>query len=393
MIKLGPAKWALLLMSTLTVAATTPIAPVLPKLAEAFAHEPRVELLSRLVLTMPALFVIFGAPVAGLVADRYGRRPLALGSMALYSIAGTSAYFADTLMQILVGRALLGLGMAGIFTAATALISDHYYGRERSRLMGFQGAAMTVGGVIFTGLGGILAELGWRLPFLLYLLGLGVLVLAALVIVEPRARRHRPLAEGEKHLPVMLFALLYGAAILGHAAFFAVPVQMPFHLLETFGIGGVGTGFILALAIVFAAITSVNYGRIKGHLSYSAILILCYALMGIGFTIVGLSTHVAMLAGGLCISGAAAGVLLPVMNNWVTDITSNAARARALAVFSTTIFLGQFLSPLATTPLVQHFGYGAFFLFLGLSMLALCLVVIIGARSLNRITREWSRWA
>lgn len=395
MAKVGPVKWALLLMSTLTVVATTPIAPVLPKLAEAFAHEPRAELLSRLVLTMPALFVLFGAPVAGLFADRYGRRPLALGSMALYSVAGTSAFFADSLAQILVGRALLGLGMAGLFTAATALISDYYVGRERSRLLGLQGAAMTAGGVVCTSVGGVLAEIGWQSPFLLYLLGLLVLGLVFVVVREPE-RKEKPAPQaGEKKLPGIFFAVLYAAGLGGHIAIFSYPVQLPFHLLQSFGIGGVGTGLMFSLATVFAAVTSFNYGRIKGRLSYSTILVLIYGLMALSFIIVGLSGHILTLMVGLCISGTSTGLLLPVMNNWISDISAPGARARAraLGIFSTTMFVGQFLSPIVTTPLVARLGYDDFFLALGLFLSLVCLVVTTQAKNLTRATIKWSRQA
>jgi MFS family permease len=76
-------KIALLLASSMTVMAGAIIAPALPDIERIFADQPRVELLVRLVLTLPALFTAIVAPVAGWAIDRFGRRRLLLGGLML----------------------------------------------------------------------------------------------------------------------------------------------------------------------------------------------------------------------------------------------------------------------------------------------------------------------
>jgi len=381
-------KISVLMLSMLTIMAGTPVAPALPKIAAAFAGEPHAELLARLVLTMPALFTVIGAPLAGLIADRLGRRPLALASLVLYALAGTSGFFAETLQQILAGRALLGLAVGGCITAGTALITDYYQGEERIRVLGFQAAFTTGGGVLFISLGGLLAELGWRFPFLLYLVAVGVFALVVLVIHEPK-RAPSPAPGGVGNgLPLGFIAVIYLIALVGHTCFFSVPVQMPFFLQRDFAIGGVGTGLIMSLATVFASVTAFNFGRVKSRLSYGAILVLMFAMMSVGYIIIGLAPAVWVLVFGLCITGVAAGLLIPSVNNWIAEITRPHNRGRAFGIIATSLFLGQFLAPIVMAPLVSRVSYGTFFVILGLFLLVMAVLIRLWAGVLGERTRR-----
>lgn len=377
-------KISLLLISMLTIMVGTPVSPALPALAVAFAGEPYADLLSRLVMTLPALFTVLGAPVAGILADRVGRKPLVLVSLVLYAVAGTSSFFAHSLLQILAGRAVLGLAVGGCITAAIALISDYYQGEERVRVLGYQAAFTTAGGVLFISLGGFLAELGWRFPFLIYLLALPISMLAALALHEPAASKPGTDARGGRGLPAGFLALVYLVALVGHICFFSAPIQLPFYLRETFGVGGVGTGLILSAGTAFASFVSFNYGRIRRRLSFGAILAFMYALLSLGYVILGLADAVWLLVVGLCLSGSAAGLLIPAINNLVSDITSSPNRGRAFGIITTSVFLGQFLAPIVMAPLVNRVPYGTFFWLLGIFLASASLLLVLGAALLNR---------
>ena len=66
-------KAVLLIGSTMTVMAGATIAASLPQMSKVFAHQENAEFLSKLVLTLPALFIALFSPVAGWVADKAGR--------------------------------------------------------------------------------------------------------------------------------------------------------------------------------------------------------------------------------------------------------------------------------------------------------------------------------
>lgn len=358
-------QWTLLLLAMLTVMASTPIAPALPAIAEAFSAENHAEILSRLVLTMPALFVILSAPLIGLLADRYGRKPLILIALVVYGIAGTAGFYGQTLVQILVGRALLGVAVAALMSLSTTLIADYFSGEQRATLMGLQGAFTTAAGVIFLSLGGVLADINWRYAFLLYGVGLVLLPLALHTLYEPQ-HKVTTAAEGGNGWPIGLLAVIYGAALVGHAGFFILTVQLPFHLRDLYAIGGLGSGLMLGLATIFATVASLRYAWLKRRLSYIAILAVDFGIMGLGLLIVGSSRHVAATVFGVCAVGVAAGLLLPTLNNWISELLSPGRRARALGLLVTALFSGQFLSPLLAVPVMSALpGDGGVFLAFG----------------------------
>lgn len=178
-------KAVLLAASTLTVMSGAIIAPALPEISRYFAGED-TELLTKLVLTMPALVIAVLAPLAGYLIDRFGRKKLLLISLLIYTVAGTAGFLIDDLVLLLVSRAVLGIGVAGIMNAATTLIGDYFQGEERNQFMGTQASFMALGGVVFLNVGGLLADWSWRGPFLVYAAALIVLPLAAVYLFEPQ---------------------------------------------------------------------------------------------------------------------------------------------------------------------------------------------------------------
>ncbi|MEX0742256.1 MAG: MFS transporter, partial [Phycisphaeraceae bacterium] len=142
--------------------AGTPVAPALPTMAVAFEGQPSVDLLVRLMLTMPGLFIALLAPASGWLVDRFGRKPLLVWGTVLYAAAGSTGLYLDSLWAILVGRALLGVAVSAIMTAAVTLIGDYFTDTARHRFLGSQAAFMSAGGMVFLLAGGMLADVSWR---------------------------------------------------------------------------------------------------------------------------------------------------------------------------------------------------------------------------------------
>ncbi|MBD2329638.1 MFS transporter [Alkalinema sp. FACHB-956] len=188
----------LLLTSTMTIMAGAAISPALPKIQEHFAEISDADFWVKLLLALPSLFTaIAGAPVGSLI-DRYGRRPFMVGAVLLYGIAGSAGLLLENLTGLLLSRAFLGIAVAAITTISAALIADYYTGATRAKVLGWQSAAMGLGGVVFVLFGGFLAEFNWRMPFLIYLVAFIALPLVWLALPEPvhlktRSRQGRPL--------------------------------------------------------------------------------------------------------------------------------------------------------------------------------------------------------
>jgi len=179
-------KACLILSSMLTIMIGTIITPSLQQISIVFKDIPNIELLSRMIITIPALLIAFASPVIGHFADKYGRKRIFLYSLLLYAIGGSTGYFFENIYIILLGRALLGIAVGGLLTIGFTLIGDYFEGDERNSFTGIQGAFMGLSGIIFSPLGGWLSSFSWQLPFIVHLLSLPIFFLVLIYVYEPK---------------------------------------------------------------------------------------------------------------------------------------------------------------------------------------------------------------
>jgi MFS family permease len=372
-------KATLLLVSTLTVMAGATIAPSLPAMRQHFSEVANADYWVRLILTVPALFIAVGAPIAGTIIDRFGRKGLLGLAVFLYGLAGGSGFVLSSIGLILIGRMLLGFSVAGIMTTATTLIADYYIGAQRARFLGLQAAFMGLGGVIFLTLGGYLADLNWRLPFLIYLLAWLILPLVVFVLPEPRLNRTNAQltnATPAEPTPWLLLSLTYGIAFLTQIVFYMIPVQLPFYLQQLSNANATQSGLAIALATLATSTSALNYQRLKARFTFMAIYAIAFLLMGIGYLIISLGQSYQLVLLGLTIAGLGVGLLTPNMNVCLTSSTPAALRGRILGGLTTSFFLGQFTSPLISQPLSQWVGLGATYALAGGLMLVMLLTTL-----------------
>ncbi|MEN9517527.1 MAG: hypothetical protein RLZZ381_115 [Cyanobacteriota bacterium] len=378
-------KITLLLVSTLTVMSGATIAPSLPAMGEYFADVPNADYLVRLALTLPALLIALGAPVVGVMIDRLGRKPILLVALVLYGLAGSSGLVLNSLNLILVGRVLLGISVAGIMTTATTLIADYYIGNARAQFLGLQAGFMGLGGVIFLSVGGFLADLNWRFPFAIYLFSLILFGLAIIFLSEPNRNitinnTGNVNLETPQKLPVKLVFLTYGLGIISQIIFYLIPVQLPFYLKELFAANAAQSGLAIALATLTSAIVSLSYRQIKAKLSFVAIYGVAFLNLGIGYLLISLGGIYAIVLLGLAIAGTGLGLIIPNMNLCLISVTPDTMRGKVLGGVTTSIFLGQFLSPIVSQPLSKAVGLGTTYGLAGGLMLILMAITFISLK-------------
>lgn len=337
----------ILLGSTMTVMAGATISPALPAIERAFSATPNAALLTQLALTMPALIIALSAPIAGVLLDRIGRKPILLAALILYALAGSSGLWLNSLYAILIGRAFLGLAVAGIMSGFSTLIADYFAGAELDRFMGLQAAFTGLGGVVFVLFGGILAEMGWRLPFAIYLLSVLVCGGVLFFIVEPQ----RAVAETDEKSVFSFRPIfpVYVIAFFGMVIFYLVPTQIPFYL-DRLGIRGALVGGAISTLTLMAAVASLQYQRLRARFAANLLFAITFVLMAIGYLVIGAAQSYVLVVVGLVIAGAGLGLLQPNLATWLVPLISAEQRGRAFGGLTTSLFLGQFLSPILFQP-------------------------------------------
>lgn len=347
----------ILLGSSLTVMAGATIAPSLPRMAVHFQDAPQAQMLVKMLLSVHALFIALTAPLMGMLMDRFGRRPVLAVSLLLYGLGGSSGAYLDSLYAIMAGRALLGIAVAGIMSGFTTLIGDYYKGERRNRLMGMQAAFTGFGGLVFLTAGGMLADVSWRYPFLIYLFAFCILPGALAYLYEPETASHGQAGtEGEERDSLVRFLPIYLLAFAGMVIFYMIPVQLPFYLKSLGGVSNTGIGVAIGTMNMIGALSSMQFGRLKRRLSNAAIFALFSLLMGLGYGVVWLAGGYFGVLTGMVVAGMGFGLLMPNVNVWLLSLVSARSRGRAVGGLTTFFLLGQFVSPMLFEPLVERFG-------------------------------------
>ena len=254
----GLTKLALLLASMMVLMGSAAVSPAL--------HGIEVELgiskfLASMVISLPSLVVaVFGFPM-GYLADRVGLAKVLIASLVLFIVAGVSGYLCTEIYTLLATRVFLGLGIAGISTAATGLMGIYYQGDERRRVMAIQSAFMGFGGVVLEVIGGLMADVAWNVPFLVYLVALPILIaglIAVRDVVVPRSAGgpSGEFAQGSKAHMVVLYASIFMLMFL----MFIVSANLS-DIMTSMGESMTVCGIILAFMGLTQVFTSIAYSR------------------------------------------------------------------------------------------------------------------------------------
>lgn len=172
----GPAKGAvitLVLVSMLNVMGGAAIAPALPGISQTFPESS--ETIVSLVITLPSLAVAISGFFVGALADWLGKARTLHISLIVFAITGLLGLVLPNLETLLVGRFIMGIAIAGIATTTGALISEYFDDDMRAKVFGWQSAASGASVLVLETSGGFLSLLGWRAPFLVYLVGVFLL--------------------------------------------------------------------------------------------------------------------------------------------------------------------------------------------------------------------------
>jgi len=152
---------------------------------------------------------------AGRLADMFGRRPLLLGGIALFTSASVLCGMAPTLWLLIAARAVQGLGAALMMALTLAFVAETVSKDRTGSAMGLLGAMSAIGTTLGPSLGGLLiAGLGWRAIFLVNV-PLGLLTFALAWHALPASKKSAWAAQGKfDAIGTVLLALTLAAYAL-----------------------------------------------------------------------------------------------------------------------------------------------------------------------------------
>lgn len=333
------------------------VAPALPLIQQAYPDAP--EYLVSLIVTLPALAIALTGFFVGALSDRIGKIRVLVASIIIFTIAGSSGFYLTSLYAILAGRFLLGIGSAGITCTTSSLIPCYYEGTARTRVLGYQAAAMGFGVLILELSGGLLAGISWHAAFLIYLVGVVILAGVLFTMREPVIPKieRQGAPEGER-FPVAPLLLGYATLFLGSMLFFLMPIRFlyPIATMDAARVLGENTaltsGLFLGIMGLAASLVGIVYGRLAWRVNRYTILALTFVFFGVGYCSLGLATSLSVVVFAVICIGLGNDVLMPTILNWIAGITPKQFLGRASGGFSVALNIGQFASTLAVMAVI-----------------------------------------
>ena len=366
-------KPTILSLSLLTVMSGAAVAPGLAKIALALPDASPT--LIKLILTVPAIFIIIFSLVSGWLSHRFTKRNILCVGLVIYLIGGAGGGFANSIEILLMFRALLGVGVGLIAPLSTGLIADFYTGDNRAKLMGYSTAASSLGGIVATLSSGVLAAISWRFSFGVYLLGLVVILLVLVFLPEPKDYKETKGDSGK--IPISVYG--WGVcAFLFMLAFYAAPMNLALFIEEEQIGGSAIAGLAISLMTGTGFIGGLLFGRIK-KITATFLPALLLILMGTGYFILSQASSLPQVLVATAIIGLSLGWSLPTIFIGATKAGGDGRGVQTMAVISSLAYFGQFMSPVVLGLIGNIFGNTSIrfvFQFLAICFMALLFTVL-----------------
>lgn len=372
-------KYAILSISLITVMAGAMIAPAVASIAAAFPDATALQI--NVLTSLHAGMVVPFTFVSGFLVRKYSKKNVLIVSLILYLIAGLGGALSPNIWFMLATRALLGIAVGLMIPISLTLITDNYHGEERTQTLGLQSAATNLGGIIAILVSGTLAMYGWQFSFMAY--GMAALILVLIVFFLPniKPQPYEKSSANNRFEPRVLLLAVY--MILTFVVFFGIPSNMALFLRELDVTNTVLNGIIIATCSVggfFGGLT-LAYFRKKFKTFFVPLQV---TFMAIGFSLIVFYDQSLYVMGlGVLILGFGYGSTVPVIFDSASKITTGNAAAMATAVLVSSIYLGQFISPVLLGSVSRVFGDGS--VHFSYLMMALALIFVAVMLLFNKV--------
>jgi DHA1 family bicyclomycin/chloramphenicol resistance-like MFS transporter len=215
--------------------------PALPIMAKEF-FVPMTQM--QWSITIFILSMGFGQLISGPLADRYGRRPIAIGGVIIYGLASIMSAYSDSLTLFLMSRLIQGFGACAIVVAAFASVRDKYNAIESGVMYSYLNSAICCIPALAPLLGNVLTEhFGWRSNFEFmagYAIFAGLILFFTLKETRPEhTEKHKNLISIDHFMPVLKHPVfLFNALVvmLAMAIIIAYVSSSPAWLMVTLGL-------------------------------------------------------------------------------------------------------------------------------------------------------------
>lgn len=316
--------------------------------------------------TAPPIVLI---PIAGVLADRYGRKPLLLAGILLYGTAGTAIAFTTEFWVIVGLRFAQGIGFAGLTPIIITSLGDIYEGSKEATAQGLRFTSSGVYQSIFPPIAGLLVAVGWQFPFFIYALAFPVAAVVYLWFDEPlhsrRSANPTP-ARGDGGMQVRnrlrdLFALVRRPRVLSLVLGRTLPMiswvgfltYNSVLIVDLMSGSEAQAGLLVTINSITLALGGSQAGRITARFD-SRLWPLTAANVGLGggLVLAAVAPSFSVAALGAALLGTGFGISLSLYRSIVTGLAPAALRGSLVSVAESLGRAGSTITPIGLGALI-----------------------------------------
>ena len=380
--------------SFLTGACISLVVPFMPIFVEQLGVEPsQVTFYSGLAISVSAISAACVSPLWGILADKYGRKPMMIRAGLAMTITMGGLAFVPNVYWLLALRLLNGV-FTGFVPNATALIASQVPKDKSGYALGTLSSGVVAGTLTGPFVGGMIAEVfGIRNVFLM--VG-GFLFLAAILTIFFIKEDFQPVPK-EKALPTkelftsvkypyLLFNLFATSFVIQVAAQSVGPILALYirdlgqkeNLLFV-------SGLIVSSMGLSSMMSSGVMGRLGDKVGNHRLLIVAQAYSALIYLLCANASTPLELGIYRFLFGLGTGALVPGINALLSRMTPKAGISRVFAFNQVFFYLGGVIGPLAGSAVAGQFGYHSVFYATALCVALSCLFNLIQFRTLLKV--------
>lgn len=353
------------------------IVPVMPILANKLGANGLA-----LGLIIAAFSLAKGAvePIVGSLSDRWGRKRFLACGLLILALVGLAMPAATSVADLLVIRAVHGVGSAMIVPVAMAYVGE-------MAPLGQEGRAMAMLNIaIFTGigcgplLGGLCTDLwGMAAPFHA-MAGLSGLALF-LVLGQMPAQGHKAAGPSRPGIGQALATMLRhertAGILLARMATMMIMVPtmgfLPLLMHQRFAASAMEIGIVITSRTLINALFQTPFGRLADRRDKTALLRLGCLIVSAVMCLIPLAGNFWLLLGLFVVLGLGEAIIWPTLGALATEEGRRHGAGTMMGAFNLAMSSGIFCGSLAAGLISDQLGLGWSFFLIGLGVLALCL--------------------
>lgn len=340
--------YAIFSITLVGVMGVASLTPALPKISQALdLNNAEIALLIS-AFTFPGIFL---TPVAGVLADRFGRKAVLIPALFIFALGGFSIFFVKNFHLIIILRVIQGIGAAPLGSINITLVGDFFRGKDRPAAMGYNASVLSLSTASYPLIGGALAGIAWYYPFILPLLAIPVGLFVIFGIREPEIEKVSDFKEyiraisasivkkevlGIFLLGILTFLILYGAYL----------TYIPFLVSRRFDLESPQIGILLSISSLTTAILATQIGRLTSKFGSLFLLKTAFVLYLIVSLLIPHINNLYLFLIPILIFGSAQALNMPSLQTTLTNLSPDNQRGAFMSLNGMVLRLGQTLGPI-----------------------------------------------